>query len=326
MRARRGLAAIGRYTLVIWAAFTLSFALPRLAPGDPLQYVIGPELDTLTAEQRQEVLRELGFDRPAVVQYGAYLRDAFRGDLGFSIRNGRPVRDLLLERLPWTLVLLLPALVLGTLLGMALGTLAAAQRGRAGDVALLSGILFLDALPVFWIGMMLVAVVSVRLGWLPSFGAAPYSAAGPIEYATGVLRRTILPVATLTLGGVGHTFLLVRGTLMTTLEEDYIRLAEAKGLTRRRVLVRHALRTALLPLYTRFILSIGGLVGGAVLVETVFGYPGVGRLIFEAISARDYPVLQGAFLLVSVAVILANAFADLTYPLIDPRTRRRTGP
>ena len=300
---------VGQYALVLWIALTLNFALPRLAPGDPLRYVVGDEANVLSSAQRSRLLAEFGLDRPVLEQYGSYVADLFRGDLGVSVRFGRPVGEVLADRLPWTVLLVLPAVVLSSLAGTALGALAAWRRGHAPDVGLLVGMLVLDSLPGFWVGMLLIAVFAVQLGWLPAFGAE-------------VGRRLVLPVATITLATLGGTCLLARAAMLTTLGEDYVRMAEAKGLREREVLLRHALRNALLPVYTNVALRLGALASGAVVVETVFSYPGLGRLIYESVLARDYPLLQGAFLLISVGVIAANLAADLTYPLLDPRARR----
>ncbi len=312
-----------QYALVIWAVITLNFALPRLAPGDPLEYVMGGELETLTQDQRQRLQAELGLSGSVLRQYSDYVAGLTRGDLGLSLRYGRPVRDVLAERLPWTLLLAVPAALLSLLLGVVLGAAAALRRGQRRDATLLTVTLVADALPAFWIGMVLLAVFSVRLGWFPSFGATPLVPTADLwSQALQVMRHGALPLTTLVLASLGHTFLLTRGSLSTALDEDYVFMAQAKGLSERAIILRHALPNALLPLYTHFALSLGGLAGGAVLVETVFAYPGVGRLIFEAISARDYPLIQGAFLLVALGVIIANALTDLTYPLIDPRIRR----
>jgi peptide/nickel transport system permease protein len=312
-----------QYALVLWVALTLNFTLPRLAPGDPLRYLLGDEANALSPAQRSRVLTELGLDRPLPEQYAYYIADLFRGDLGTSVRFGRPVGEVLADRLPWTVLLVLPALILSTVVGTALGALAAWKRGQTPDVGLLVGMLVLDSLPGFWIGMLLIAVFAVQLGWLPAFGAVPLTGAdGPLAFGAEVARRLVLPVATITLATVGGVFLLARAAMLTTLGEDYVLMAEAKGLHERKVVLRHALRNALQPVYTNVALRLGALASGAVVVETVFSYPGLGRLIYESVLARDYPLLQGAFLLVSVGVIAANLLADLTYPLLDPRVRR----
>jgi peptide/nickel transport system permease protein len=231
--------------------------------------------------------------------------------------------DVLLDRLPWTLLLIVPALILKAAIGTVLGAAAAWRRGSGRDLGLLSTMLALDSMPAFWTGMLLISVFAVQLGWLPSFGAMPLGATGDgLTLALEVGRRLILPVTTITLATVGAVFLLARASMLTTLGEDYVMMAQAKGLSERQVVLRHALRNALLPIYTSLTLSLGVLASGAVVVETVFSYPGLGRVVYEGVLARDYPLLQGAFLLVTVGVVGANLLADLTYPLLDPRVRR----
>jgi peptide/nickel transport system permease protein len=322
MLGERG-ARLAQYALVVWIALTLNFALPRIAPGDPLDYLFGQEVNTLTPEQKQRVLRELRLDRPVVEQYGLYLGGIFRGDFGHSVRFKVPVLDVLTDRLPWTLLLVVPAVILKALIGTTFGALAAWRRGSGLDIGLLTGMLALDSMPAFWTGMILISVFAVRLGWLPSFGAMPLGGTSSgLALAGEVGRRLILPVATLTLATVGSIFLLARASMLTTLGEDYILMAEAKGLPAATIALRHALRNALLPVYTSLTLSLGVLASGAVVVETVFSYPGLGRVIYEGVLARDFPLLQGAFLLVTLGVVGANVLADLTYPLLDPRVRR----
>ncbi len=312
----------GQYLLVVWAALTLNFLLPRMAPGDPLDYLIGPEAEILDDGQREAVLAEFGLDRPLPRQYVDYLGGLVVGDLGISLRYGRSVSAILVERIPWTLLILVPSILISTLLATALGTLAASRRGGRADGSLVAVTLMIDSLPAFWIGMVLIAVFAVRLQWLPSFGAVPFDPAdGALGQALEIGRRAVLPIATMVIGSLGHTFLLARASVLTALGEDHVLMAHAKGLRPRRVLFGHVLRTALLPVYTSVTLSFGSILGGAVLIETVFAYPGLGRLVFEAVAARDYPLLQGAFVLTALGVIAANWLADATYPRFDPRVR-----
>jgi peptide/nickel transport system permease protein len=182
--------------------------------------------------------------------------------------------------------------------------------------------MFLDSMPPFWVAMLLISLFSVTLGFLPAFGAVPIGATGDAAYVVGVAKRLVLPVATLALAQIGSVFLISRYSMLTALGEDYMVTAEAKGVGEVGLVFRHALRNAILPIYTNATLSLGVLLSGAVVVETVFSYPGLGQLIFESVLARDFNLLQGAFLLVSVGVVAANLLADLTYPLIDPRVRR----
>jgi peptide/nickel transport system permease protein len=311
-----------QYVAVLFAAVCLNFALPRLAPGDAVDYLFPPELaGSVTPEQRAQVLSEFGLDQPVLTQFGQYLAGLAQGDLLLSVRYGRPVADVLAERIGWTLLLVGSALVLATLVGTFLGFGSAWRRASAGDTGVLSGVMFIDALPPFFLGMLLLLVFSVELGWLPTFGAQPTTSAAGVTLLVEVAKRLVLPLVTLTLASIGPIYLIARSALLAELREDYVLMAEAKGLPAHRVR-RHAERNALLPVSTVVLIGLGTLVGGAAVVETVFSYPGLGRLIYESVLARDYPVLQGAFLLLAVGVILANFLNDLLYPLLDPRVRR----
>ena len=315
-----------QYAVVLFAAVCLNFALPRLAPGDAVDYLFPPEqAGAISPEARAQVLGEFGLDQPLTTQFGRYLAGLARGDLLLSVRYGRPVLDVLLERIGWTVLLVGSAVVLATLIGTYLGFRSAWRRGTAGDTGVLSGVMLVDALPPFFIGMLLLLVFSVQLGWLPTFGAQPSTSAVGLSLVLEVARRLALPLVTLTLASIGPIYLIARSALLSELREDYVLMAEAKGLPAPQVR-RHAQRNALLPVSTVVLIGLGTLVGGAAVVETVFSYPGIGRLIYESVLARDYPVLQGAFLLLAVAVILANFLNDLLYPLLDPRVRRPTGP
>lgn len=316
----RWLAQIGQYALVLWVAATLNFALPHLAPGDPITYVYG-DAGNLRGEQLEEIRADFELDRSLPVQYAAFWQGLLRGDLGVSVQHNRPVTEILAERLPWTVGLVGLTTVASVVIGTLLGAAAAWRRGTRHDAALMTGVLVLDSMPGFWIGMLLIAAFAVQLGWFPSFGAASITAEGTVLIGE-VARRLVLPALTITLASLGSSFLLARAAMVSVLGEPFIRLAWGKGLSGRRIAVRHALRTALLPVYTNATLAAGTMLSGAVVVETVFAYPGVGRLIYDAVIVRDYPLLQGAFLLVTLGVVAANILADLTYPLLDPRVRR----
>jgi len=314
--------AIVQYALVLLGAIVLNFALPRLAPGNPIDFLLPPEqAGILTPAQRQQALAQFGLDQPVPVQFARYLGGLARGDLLYSVRYGRPVRDLIAERLPWTLLLVGTAIGLATLIGALLGFRSAWRRGTAEDIALLSLVILADSLPVFFVGMMLILIFAVQLGLFPIYGAVPAAAIGGTDLVVAVGRRLVLPLTALTLASIGPIYLVARAALVSELQEDYVLMAEAKGLDRRGVR-RHAQRNAVLPLWTVALVNLGSLVGGATIVETVFSYPGLGRLIYQSVIARDYPVLQGTFLLLSVSVIGANFIADVAYPLLDPRVRR----
>ena len=311
-----------QYVLVLAVAICVNFALPRLAPGDPLDYLLGDAAFQLTAEQRTEVLAQFGLDKPTGEQFRDYVVDLAHFRLGTSVRFGEPVGAVIRDRLPWTLALVGSSIVLAGLIGTTLGVLSARRRGRSSDVGILAGVMILDSTPLFWLGMILLGIFSVQLGWLPLFGAVSAGGEGGFFLTGEVLKRLILPVATLTLGTVGGVFLVARYAMVGTLREDFLLMAEASGLSERRIVFAHALRNSLLPVTTVILLNLGFLLGGATVVETVFSYPGLGRLIYDGVLARDYPLLQGTFLLIAVGVIACNLAADLLYPILDPRIRR----
>jgi len=313
---------VGQYALVLWAAATLNFVLPHLAPGDPIQYLYGGDALGLAPEAAEQVRAGYGLDRSLPEQYGAFWTGLLRADLGRSVEFNRPVVDVLWDYLPWTVALVGVSTVLAVLVGTAVGAWAAWHRGTRRETVGVAAVLTLDSMPGFWIGMILIAVFAVALGWFPSYGAASIDSTG-LAWLGEVAVRMVLPSTTLVLATLGGFVLLTRAAMITVLDEPFVRLARAKGLSEQRIAVHHALRNALLPVYTNLTLVLGTLLSGAVVVETVFAYPGLGQLIFEAVSARDYPLLQGAFLVVTLGVVAANLVADLTYPLLDPRVRRR---
>lgn len=311
-----------QYVLVLFAAVVLNFALPRLAPGDVADYLLPAETaGTLTPQERSDYLAQFGLDEPTSVQFRNYIGGLLRGDLLMSARYGRPVRDLVLERLPWTALLVGTAIILSLVIGTVVGFRSAWRRGRTSDVATMSTVMALDSMPPFFVGLLLILVFSVNLGWFPIYGAVPNLPTGGLTFVLEAGKRLVLPVLTLAIAHLGTIYLVARPALVSELREDYVLMAQAKGLNVRQVR-RHAQRNALLPVSTIALINIGSVVGGATVIETIFSYPGLGRLMYESVLARDYPVLQGAFFVLAVTVILANIIADLCYPLLDPRVRR----
>ena len=313
---------LGQYVLVLWVALTLNFFLPRMMPGNPLALLAGEEVNLLTPAERQQLMARVGLDQPLHVQYVAYLQNIVRGDFGYSYQKNKPITTILLDRLPWTLLLTGTSLLISTVIGVTLGAMAAWKRGGQRDVSLLGGFIFLESLPAFWVGMMLVALFAVQWQLFPTFGATtPWATMTPDERALDILHHLALPLTTLTIVSISGTFFVARYSMLAVLGDEYIIVARAKGLQERAVLFRHALRNALLPIATVFTLNLAFAVGGATVVETVFSYPGIGRLTYEAVLNRDYPVLQASFLMITIVVVAANILADAVYPLLDPRVR-----
>ncbi|MGH2452328.1 MAG: ABC transporter permease [bacterium] len=312
-----------QYALVLLFAITLNFLLPRMMPGSPLIFLAGEDVSFLNAEQRTALVQSLGLDRPLWAQYGRYLGQLARGDLGHSFQKGRPISEIIAERLPWTLLLVGLSLLAATLVGIAWGALAAWRRGTLLDLGSLGVSMFFESTPSFWLGMIFIALFAAGLRWFPIFGAVtPGAILDGWAFVSNVAWHLVLPLATLTLITIPGMFLIMRYSMLTVLGEQYIATARAKGMEERRVLFRHAIRNALLPVATVFMLNVGFVVSGATVIETVFSYPGVGRLLYEAVLNRDYPVIQATFFIITISVIAANVVADLLYPLIDPRVRR----
>jgi peptide/nickel transport system permease protein len=313
-----------QYAVTLLAALTINFFLPRLAPGEPIDAILPPDVvESMSDAEIAAVLADYGLDLPIWQQYWNYLTGLFHGDFGTSVALSMPVWDALIGRLPWTLLLMGCALLFSTLLGVVLGVFAAWKRGEMADVSIISTVLFIGSLPPFWLAMMLIILFSTTLGWLPSFGAYKLGVPeGSWAWYMGVLQRLVMPVTALTVVHGAATLLIARSAMLMALEQDYIMFARARGLAERRVFFRHAFRNAMLPLYTNVMLGLGGMIGGALVIETVFSYPGLGSLVVMGVNARDYNLLQGIFVFATVSVIAANLLTDLFYPLIDPRTRR----
>lgn len=313
---------IGQYALVLWVAITLNFLLPRLMPGNPLALLAGEEVGLLTPQERTQLLAQVGLDQPLPVQYVRYVQNIVTGDFGYSFQKNKPITTILAERLPWTLLLTGTGLIISTLIGVSLGALAAWKRGERGDIGLLGFFIFLESLPAFWVGMLLVALFAVQWRVFPTFGAiTPWMTLTGWAKVADIARHLVLPATTLTIVSVPGTFLVARYAMLSVLGEEFIMVARAKGLREQHILFRHALRNALLPVATVFTLNLAFAFGGATVIETVFSYPGIGRLIYEGVLNRDYPVLQASFLMITVLVIIANILTDLLYPLLDPRMR-----
>jgi peptide/nickel transport system permease protein len=309
-----------RGVVTLWFAVTVTFFLVRLLPGDPALAVADPGM---TEELRQELLRDYGLDQPLVVQYAAYLGQLLQGNLGVSLRESVPVTSILAERIPWTLILTGSAMVVTLVVGVPLGVLAATRASGAIDRLVQIGGVLGQSLFVPSVGVFLLYVFGLTLGWFPIGGAMDSDVSGPVEAYLSMLHHLTLPCMSLVLVQLGPYVLTLRATLIESLGEDYCELARAKGVPERVVVWKHALRNALLPTTTLAGLQLGFLVGGAVLTETIYAYPGLGRAIYDNVGRLDFPVLQGAFLLLAATVVAANLVTDLLYGLLDPRVRSR---
>ena len=290
---------------VVWGVSVLVFFLLRFAPGDPVLMLLA---ESASPEQIAAARAKWGLDQPIPIQYAVFLGRALRGDLGDSLFFQQPAIEVLFERMPATLQLSGAALLFSLLVAIPMGILSALKRDTIWDY-LGTGLAMLgQAIPPYWLGIMLILLFSVSLGWFPTSGR-------------GTLSHLVLPA--ITLGSVLMALVtrLVRSGMLDVLSEDYVRTARAKGLVERTVIVRHALRNILIPLVTVIGLQLGALFGGAVITESIFAWPGVGRLALQAISARDYPLVQAAVLVISIVYVFLNLAVDLLYVYLDPRIR-----
>ncbi|MBW4701401.1 MULTISPECIES: ABC transporter permease [unclassified Micromonospora] len=301
--------------VVLLGVTLVVFLLLQLVPGDPVRVALGTRFD----QQTYDALRERsGLDRPLVVQYLSYVGHALTGDLGVSFRSGQPVTTIVLERLPATLSLAVTAVLLALLVAFPLGVLSAVRSGSFVDHAARVFSQFGVSVPDFWTGIMGILLFAGVLGWLPPSGYVALT-----DDPAGWASHVALPAAAVGLVTASILTRFIRSSVLEVLAEDYVRTAEAKGLRRRVVVVRHVLRNALIPVVTVVGVQLASLVGGVIVIEVLFAWPGIGRLTYDAVQARDYPVLQGAVLFVATLFLLTNLLVDVLYARLDPRIRLR---
>ncbi len=305
---------------VLWAIASILFLMFRLLPGDPTLAYIDP---SFTQEQRAMIQHQFGLDLPLSRQYVIFLGNILHGEFGLSFRQRLPVTDLVLSTLPNTLLLTLTALVAAYGFGGLFGAVLAWTRGSRFEAASIPLVLATRAAPEFWVGMLLLAVFAFGLGWFPSGGATSPGAVFPSGWArvtsADFARHLVLPALTLAIYLQGLPVLLMRSNMLEVMGEEFVTMARMKGLPERDIMLRHAARNALLPLVTAFALGFGASVGGNVVIETVFSWPGLGRMLVDAVGSSDYPLAQGAFLLIAAVLVGMNFVADMLYGLLDPR-------
>lgn len=290
---------------VVLGVLTLTFAMRALIPGDPILIMFQGEIPP-SPELVAELRRELGLDAPLPVQYVNYVAGVLQGDLGVSVRTRRPVTTEILERYPSTVILTVASLLIATFVGLTTGILAALYKGTPIDTITMFLALFGLSMPAFWFGLLMIQFFGVNLRWFPVMGS-------------GTWRHLVLPA--LTLGLIASTIQarVVRSSMLEVLNSDYVRTARAKGLHNRVVILRHALKNALIPTVTVLGLQVGGLLGGAFIIETVFAWRGIGEMAVNAISQRDFPLVQGVIVVVAITYVLVNLVVDLLYRVLDPR-------
>ena len=305
---------------VLLVIITINFILVRAAPGDPALYLIG---DAPVSDEYVAALRDrLGLNRGMFEQLVIYLGNTFRGDLGYSYISQESVASLILSRLPATLLLMGSQYILSIIVGVLLGVISARRQSGRLDMAVTLFSVVGYALPVFWLGQIFVLIFALKLGWFPSQGMISMRFDQTMwQQTVDILHHLILPASTLALANLALITRLTRSNMLQVLRLEYIIFARSKGLPERKVLLRHALRNAILPVVTIIGLNVRTLIAGAVLTETVFSWPGLGRLTYDAIYARDYPVLLGMFMMIGIIVVVSNLVTDITYTRLDPRIR-----
>lgn len=321
---------LGFYLVALWAAITLNFFIPRALPGSPVDAVLaklalrGP----VSPDTRRSIEVMLGADQqgPLVMEYFQYIGGLLRGDLGVSVTYfPTPVTTIIGQSLPWTLILVGLATTITFLLGISLGTIAGWRRGSWLD-SIIPATTIMQAVPYFWLALLFIYIFSVNLGWFPVGSGYDVTLVRPAfdyPFISNAVYHGFLPALTIVLSSLGGWLLGMRNMMVSTLSEDYILTAEAKGLSPRRVMVMYAARNAVLPSVSGFAISLGFVVSGSIVVETVFSYPGIGFTMLQAVQNNDYALMQGLFLIITVSVLAANLVVDLLYGIIDPRTRAR---
>ena len=314
------LSRIGWGLLIILCILVLNFLIVHMVPGDPLHALLGDF--PVPPEYAEQIRVEFGLDKPIATQLGLYLLNLVQGNLGFSFANRMPVLDLIVARLGPTLLLMLPALFFAAVLGIVMGVTSAPRAGSLQDSALTALSLFGYSVPIFWLGQMLVIVFAIHLGWLPAQGMKNMRD----EYegwdaVLSLMRHLVLPGFSVMIFYIAIVSRVARASVAEALHHDYVLTAKAKGLSARAILWRHVLPNAMIPVVTVIGYNFGHSLTGAILVETVFAWPGIGSLFITSITNRDYPVLQGIFLLAAVSVVVINIVTDLLYALLDPRVR-----
>lgn len=307
--------------ITVFIVIVMNFFLFRIMPGDPIRVLIrNPKI---SADSLERVREQFGLNESRLVQFWIYLRDLFSGEFGSSFNYRQPVMEVIMERVPATVMLIGTATVLSIIIGVLLGVILAWKRGTRIDIAGLSISLILYSMPTFWVAIIMVMIFAVYWKIFPLGGMGM-----PGVYYTTIwgqlasnLRYLFLPTITFALILVGEYVLIMRSSLLEVIREDYMLTARAKGVTNRNLLLKHAMPNAMLPVVTLIAINLGFIVGGAIQIETVFSWPGLGRLMYSALTNRDYPVLQGLFLLVTVAVVGANFCADILYRYLDPRVK-----
>ncbi len=306
--------------LTVLAVFAINFVIIHAAPGDPVTALMGPNTDD--PAMRAALEQKYGLDQPLIVQFGKYLGTAVTGDLGDSYMYNRPVTDMIGERVGATLLLGFTSYLIAAILGTLAGVRAAKREGGPFDFGMSGGAYVASSLPSFWLGLMLIILFSSMLGWLPSYGMTTARANYQgMEYVLDVAKHMVLPVITLVIVLIPEYFRIAKSSMLQVMNEDFVTTLRATGMPEKRIYGKYVLRNAILPTVTMFGIGMAYLITGVTLIETVFSWPGVGRLVLTAINQRDYPTLMGIYLVMSICVAVVMLIVDLVYAALDPRIR-----
>ena len=319
----------GFYLVALWAAVSFNFIIPRLMPGDPAEaYIAKLQTQSITRSQLDAIRAEFGVNPnvPIWKQYFDYLNALLHGNLGISTsRFPTSVLTILQQSLPWTIGLVGTAVILSFLIGTLVGMLISWRRGSWYDTTIPPLLTFFSAVPYFWMALALIYIFGVTLSWFPTdsgYDVLNFTPGWNADFIGSVAQHAILPVVTLVIGSLAGWVLTMRNTMLTTLSEDYVLMAQAKGLPERRVMFNYAARNAILPSITSFSISLGLVVSGSLLTEIVFNYPGIGYALYNAVQGDDYALVEGCFLVIALAVLIANFLSELIYTFLDPRVRQ----
>ncbi|WP_394918903.1 ABC transporter permease [uncultured Robinsoniella sp.] len=311
---------ITHYIVLLAAVIILNFFLPRMLPGSPIAQLAGEEVGSMTQGERDRILSAYDLDKPLTVQFFTYIKNIVTLDWGISFSKKQPITDLLKAAIPWTLLLVGCNLILSTILGTFLGALSAVLRKKNKDMKLMLLVILCSSLPAFWIGMIFISVFSVSLGWFPVYGAySMWSGLDGWAYVKDVMKHLILPVTTMTIVSISIFFTTSRYSVLETIHQDYVLMAKVRGIPKKRVRLCYMMRNAMIPVFTVFMMELGSVLSGSVVIESVFAYPGLGNLLYNAVLSRDYPLMQYGFLVSSFMVIAASLLTDILYSRIDPR-------
>jgi peptide/nickel transport system permease protein len=319
MLARYILQRIWQLIPVLVLVSVAVFLIIRLIPGDPVLVMLGVDPEErvrISEEQYRSLQQQLGFDQPLHIQYFHWIKKVLQGDLGLSLGSRRPIFEIVLERYPATLYLALTALFTGLVIAIPMGVIAAVRQNTSADYAAMGFALWGIAMPNFWLALMLIVLFSLKLGWLPSIGYA-----SPLDDPFRFLQHVFLPALVMGTDMAAPLTRYIRAEMLEQLKQDYVRTAWAKGLPSRMVIIKHALKNSMIAAVTVVGLQTANLLGGSTIVETVFSWPGVGRLLIEGIYARDYPIVQGAVLMIAVTYVFINLVVDIVYKWLDPRIK-----